>query len=589
MIFSKFKKESNNHKDEDKDIYKIKHPELRYLPMVVGIITPLSLILTIPPLEGNWLVKESLNADQYYNYKINIACLSLAIIFQIIGTITLLLRFWEKKVRINTLLTVVFLFLHVSFISVSVMIYYESWRKYNDRFVFNLIGLSVSAISIIFLIIDFFKNNYLLNKNSGIVNNQRMLIIYLILNTIWGKIGTIIFCTIENWNFVDGLYFILATNTTIGFGDMFPSNLNSQVFLFFYAIIGIIFMGLFINSIRVVILEKIEIKFLLKLKEIEDNRKKNKTKNNGRKSVENGGVDHNDQNSNILDGNDQNPIIALLSSNWDYKNATYIRKKQHRLVSKEKLIIIKRQFIFAIIYLLLFWFLGGVIFMYSENWTYFESFNFCFVSFTTIGYGNITPKTPYGKVIFIAYVILGLVAATYLISIGTELGSFVLYKRIENLHTNYKIKLQQNKFGQTREQLVKEFEREILKNNDNILNHDNKDELILNLVVMSKIYQKLVANLIVDHDSVLTKEIIDKKEFAYLEEYHYLYCHLLSQTSNKMELKERKELKNSEEKMVNKLNFDFMDDVLLNYNTERMSCYSERSYYFQQAINSSLA
>ncbi|KAI9296411.1 voltage-gated potassium channel [Neoconidiobolus thromboides FSU 785] len=587
MLFYNFK--NNNDNDNDKDNYKVKHPELRILPTLVGIVTPLSLILTIPPLEGNWISLESLSEEQYQIYNANIACLSLAIIFQIIGTITLLFRFWERKIRSNTLLTVVFLSLHVICIIISIIIYYERWQKHYYNLVLNLVGILVSATSILFLMIDYFKNNHLINKNSGIVNKQRMFIIYLILNTVWGKIGTIIFCILEDWGFVDGLYFILVTNTTIGFGDVFPNNQSSQIFLFFYALIGIVFMGLFINAIRIALLEKIETKFLLKLKEIEDNRKKNKIKDiKERDNNESENINDSDQINNVKYNSNQCQIITLLNSKLDYKNASFIRRKKRKLVNKEKLIIIKRQFIFAIIYLLLFWFLGGVIFMYSENWTYFESFNFCFVSFTTIGYGNITPKTLHGKVVFIVYALLGLVAATYLISIGTELGSFVLYKRIENLHANYKIKLQQNKFSQTREQLVKDFESEIIKNNHSILNDNNKDELICNLVAMSKIYQKLIANLIADQDNVLTREILEKKEFIYLEEYHYLYCHLLNQMSKNMEVSEQKELKNNEKKMISKLNFDFMDDVMLNYDIKSKSFNTVKSNYFQQEANDNL-
>ncbi|KAI9296414.1 voltage-gated potassium channel [Neoconidiobolus thromboides FSU 785] len=586
-MLNKFK---NKKAHDNKENQEIKHPEVRYLPTLVGIITPLSLILTIPPLRGNWVNTENLSVDYYHDFKADVACLSLAFIFQVIGTIALLFRFWEKKIRINTLLTIIFLTLHAS-----IVIYYERWQMYYYKLILNLIGISISAISILLLIIDYFKSNYLINKNSGIVNKQRMLIIYFILNTVWGKIGTIIFCILEDWEFVDGLYFVLLTNATIGFGDITPNNRSSQLFLFFYAFIGIIFMGLFINSIRIVLLGEIENKFLKKLKEVEKSTKErinesenesdenesdeseNAMKNNQNSSDNAIGSSQNDNINTRIKNQTESGVVNLLNFNFDYKNASSIRKKQRELAHKEKSAIIRRQFFFAVIYLLLFWFLGGVIFMYSEDWSYFDAINFCFISFTTIGYGNITPTTFHGKIIFIGYAILGLVAATYLISVGTQLGAFTMHRKIENVHADYKMELHHNRFNHKRKQLIKEFEREIVTDYDSTTNGDNKDELICNLVAMSKIYQKLVANLIADHDSVLTKEITDKKEFVYLEEYHYLYCHLLNQTSKKMELNKKRRLKKSENKIISKLDFDFMDDTLHSNDNNPESGYMDQA------------
>ncbi|KAK7076983.1 hypothetical protein SK128_001990 [Halocaridina rubra] len=53
--------------------------------------------------------------------------------------------------------------------------------------------------------------------------------------------------------------------------------------------------------------------------------------------------------------------------------------------------------------------LGGVIFMTLEEWTFMESFYFCFISTTTIGFGDLVPgRTPMSLVCCTLYVLVGL-------------------------------------------------------------------------------------------------------------------------------------------------------------------------------------
>ncbi|KNZ81641.1 Outward-rectifier potassium channel TOK1 [Termitomyces sp. J132] len=69
---------------------------------------------------------------------------------------------------------------------------------------------------------------------------------------------------------------------------------------------------------------------------------------------------------------------------------------------------------------LVFWFVGSAIFRTTENWTFGEAMYFCFISFTTIGYGDLTPVTPAGRSVFVFWALLGIAAVTILISILSE-------------------------------------------------------------------------------------------------------------------------------------------------------------------------
>lgn len=52
-------------------------------------------------------------------------------------------------------------------------------------------------------------------------------------------IGTVGFMILENLSFVDALYFTMVTISTVGYGDIYPTNLASKLFGIFLIIIGI--------------------------------------------------------------------------------------------------------------------------------------------------------------------------------------------------------------------------------------------------------------------------------------------------------------------------------------------------------------
>ncbi|KAG0025006.1 Potassium channel [Podila clonocystis] len=62
--------------------------------------------------------------------------------------------------------------------------------------------------------------------------------------------------------------------------------------------------------------------------------------------------------------------------------------------------------------------IGAAIYTALEGWPFDEAVNFCIVSFATIGYGNISPKTVAGQIVFFTYGILGIsVIAFFIVSL----------------------------------------------------------------------------------------------------------------------------------------------------------------------------
>ena len=60
---------------------------------------------------------------------------------------------------------------------------------------------------------------------------------------------------------------------------------------------------------------------------------------------------------------------------------------------------------------------GTVFYHVTEHFTWLDSLYFCTITLTTIGYGDITPKTSLGKAFTILYVIIGIGIIAYFVNI----------------------------------------------------------------------------------------------------------------------------------------------------------------------------
>ena len=86
---------------------------------------------------------------------------------------------------------------------------------------------------------------------------QRTLMLQTMAFVTYLLLGALVFSHVEGWLFLDGVYWADITLLTIGLGsDYHPSTHTGRTLLFFFAIGGIIIIGLVIGSIRTLVLER---------------------------------------------------------------------------------------------------------------------------------------------------------------------------------------------------------------------------------------------------------------------------------------------------------------------------------------------
>lgn len=116
-----------------------------------------------------------------------------------------------------------------------------------------------------------------------------------------------------------------------------------------------------------------------------------------------------------------NQVTTLTIHNDElYKNLDFMNpdEKNHKHVEVEEDFTLPVTLAIAMV--VVYMIAGGFIFSHWEDWTFFESFYFVFISMTTIGLGDYTPQKQHYMMGAFAYLVLGLVLNSMCINVIQE-------------------------------------------------------------------------------------------------------------------------------------------------------------------------
>jgi len=87
--------------------------------------------------------------------------------------------------------------------------------------------------------------------------------------------GTYLYHWVEGWSYLDSIYFLVITATTIGFGDFAPQTDLGKIITIFYSFIGLVVVFYVVSLISHYVFEK---KVKTRITNIEERREETKKK-----------------------------------------------------------------------------------------------------------------------------------------------------------------------------------------------------------------------------------------------------------------------------------------------------------------------
>ncbi|XEU95111.1 hypothetical protein FSHL1_000395 [Fusarium sambucinum] len=251
------------------------------------------------------------------------------------------------------------------------------------------------------------------NKDFNLTPSQRTLMLQTIMFLLYLLLGALVFSNIEGWNYLDAVYWADVTLFTVGFGDFRAETNLGRALMMPYALVGVISLGLVVGSIRSLVLERGKRQVDARMEEKKRRRIVRTMTKKGEDEMLEPIREPQKQTPQRADSDLQQPATEFERRKAEFE---LMRKIQAQTSSRRRWMAMA---ISTGTWLLL-WLLGAYIFVKCEEnyqgWDYFDGFYFCFVTLTTIGYGDVTPASNAGKSFFVFWSLLALPTMTVLIS-----------------------------------------------------------------------------------------------------------------------------------------------------------------------------
>ncbi|PGH03671.1 hypothetical protein GX51_03935 [Blastomyces parvus] len=250
------------------------------------------------------------------------------------------------------------------------------------------------------------------SKEFRLTTNQRSLMLQTITWLVYLLGGAAIFAHLEDWDYLDAVYWADVTLLTDGFGDITPKTHTGRSLLFPYAVGGILTLALVVTSIRDLMIERGKNAIIARRTELT------------RKRI----ADQVRQGKGRVRGIKLPPISdpSQLSESQRQEAEFYLMRQIHKVASlKIKWFLLG---VAGCAWMAL-WLLGALAFFLAEqaqNWSYFDSLYFAYTSLLTIGYGDFIPGDTWGKPFLVFWSMLAIPTMTILFSsMGSTIAKFV--------------------------------------------------------------------------------------------------------------------------------------------------------------------
>ena len=257
------------------------------------------------------------------------------------------------------------------------------------------------AITVIILLFLTFNLAFLRHQSKEVTRRlhhvQREFMIQTLSFFVYIGIIAFIFCRLENYTYVQSIYFIIVTTLTIGFGDITPNSTAFKILTFPFTVIGITLLALIVTSIVRLLADRA--------------RRRKAAVKKERKRVKETRPPGLERTLTL-----QEELVRLREEEWRRERRSNLRRVT-----------------IGLLVFLVFWFIGALIFHLVEPWSYGDSLYFCYIFFLTIGFGEYSPTTEAGRPIFIVYALLAVPTMTIVIDTVSRNFTAFMVQRVQRI------------------------------------------------------------------------------------------------------------------------------------------------------------